>query len=326
MKTMRTNNIQRWGYLGKGSIMPIGGAARDACYDAIFEVIAGPVPKASERDERPKKVNALIIPFASVECDAGSREKRKFTDRGVPESQVTWLQPGEKLAIGPHVNLVFLSGGDQNQLMAKLDQAARKELRDWLYAGGLIAGTSAGCAVMSWVMIGGWNDEDAPMDVTDCLVMYGLGLGFLRAFCDMHFGERNRYARVTTGIGQFHESQDLGFGFDENTCALISADGILTVYGEGSVHVFDGANVVSDLRNLDAEKFLQSQTGLTRREVAFPGSLSSSDRLTDGQVPDDYAACSDRQTVRNVSGIIYHALSAGAKFNLATRKVTLPRR
>ena len=63
------------------------------------------------------------------------------------------------------------------------------------------------------------------------------------AIIDQHFTQRNRFGRLTALIAA--NPAQLGVGIDEDTAALFTADGLLTVKGRGVVTIFDGSEVVT---------------------------------------------------------------------------------
>ncbi|HEV7809135.1 MAG TPA: cyanophycinase, partial [Candidatus Limnocylindrales bacterium] len=109
--------------------------------------------------------------------------------------------------------------------------------RKLLDRGGLIAGTSAGAAVMSETMLVEGESDDTP-DVAQ-IVQMAPGLGFLgSAIVDMHFAERGRLGRLLGAIAQ--NPRMLGIGIDEDTAMIVHGD-CLEVMGSGGVYILDGS-------------------------------------------------------------------------------------
>lgn len=133
---------------------------------------------------------------------------------------------------------VFFTGGDQlrlTSLMAGTDFCER--IRERLYGDELIvAGTSAGAAAMSSVMIiGGTNEGTVRRDD----VQLAPGLGYWRdVVVDTHFSQRGRVSRLMTLFAQ--NPQVLGIGIDENTAIDCTPGDRFTVLGAGVVTVFNG--------------------------------------------------------------------------------------
>ena len=135
---------------------------------------------------------------------------------------------------------VFFTGGDQARIVDTLkDTEIDKLLHQRFAAEGLvIAGTSAGAAMMPDRMIVGGDGETNPRVDT---VEMGPGMGFLsNVAIDQHFAQRGRIGRLLSAMAQ--QSIDLGFGIDENTAVIVSGN-IVKVVGEGAVTVVDMANL-----------------------------------------------------------------------------------
>ncbi|WP_406697526.1 cyanophycinase [Singulisphaera sp. Ch08] len=106
---------------------------------------------------------------------------------------------------------VWLTGGDQVFLTdAYLGTAVQEQLKAILARGGVVAGTSAGAAVMSGVMIaGGLNKADV-----------SVGFDFIKgAVIDQHFLKRNRMERLI-GVLSMHPNL-VGLGIDEETALVV---------------------------------------------------------------------------------------------------------
>jgi cyanophycinase len=144
----------------------------------------------------------------------------------------------ENLAAVERATAVFFTGGDQLRLTALMAGTEFCEsIRGRLYGDGLVvAGTSAGAAAMSSVMvIGGKSEGTVRREDVDLAP----GLGYWRdTVVDTHFNQRGRVSRLLTIFA--HNPQVLGIGIDENTAIdLVPGDGF-TVIGEGAVMVFNG--------------------------------------------------------------------------------------
>lgn len=133
---------------------------------------------------------------------------------------------------------VFFTGGDQLRLTALIAGTEFCEnIRARLYGDGLVvAGTSAGAAAMSSVMIIGGTDEGT---VRRQDVSLAPGLGYWRdTVVDTHFNQRGRVSRLLTIFA--HNPNVLGIGIDENTAIDLVPGDRFTVLGEGVVMVFNG--------------------------------------------------------------------------------------
>jgi len=133
---------------------------------------------------------------------------------------------------------VFFTGGDQLKLVALIAGTHFAEgMRDRLFRDGLIvAGTSAGAAAMSSVMLIGGSNEGS---VRRADVSLAPGLGLWRdTVVDTHFNQRGRVSRLMTVFA--HNPQILGIGIDENTAVEVELGVRFTVLGEAAVMVFNG--------------------------------------------------------------------------------------
>ncbi len=134
---------------------------------------------------------------------------------------------------------VFFTGGDQARIIDTLKDTEIDDLLHQRFAaeGLVIAGTSAGAAMMPDMMIVEGDSETNPrVDMTDM----GPGMGFLPGISiDQHFAQRGRIGRLLSAMIQ--QSTDLGLGIDENTAAIVS-NHIVKVVGEGAITVLDMAN------------------------------------------------------------------------------------
>jgi len=133
---------------------------------------------------------------------------------------------------------VFFTGGDQLKLVALIAGTHFAEgMRDRLFHDGLIvAGTSAGAAAMSSVMLIGGSNEGS---VRRADVSLAPGLGLWRdTVVDTHFNQRGRVSRLMTVFA--HNPQILGIGIDENTSVEVELGVRFTVVGEAAVMVFNG--------------------------------------------------------------------------------------
>jgi cyanophycinase len=170
----------------------------------------------------------------------------------------------------------FFTGGDQARITGALRRAdgSNTAVLDALWAlyrrGGVIAGTSAGAAIMSGTMF-----YDPPLDVMPVLkngVVDGKdvapGLGFIGTdvFVDQHLLARGRFGRMLPAM--LAKGYTLGLGIDENTAAVVGPARDVTVIG------YRGA-LVLDLLDASTDK---SKPGfnLTNARISY---LDSGDRF-----------------------------------------------
>lgn len=189
-----------------------------------------------------------IIPSASREpAIVGDRYYQLFTAMGALRVQVLDIRYRNECEEERWIEVlndcsgVFITGGDQLRLRDLIggtrllqvlkEKLARSEL--------VLAGTSAGAAIMGEQMIAGGSSGESPnqslVDLTD-------GLGFIpEMLVDQHFHNRNRMARLLSAIAA-HPNR-LGVGIDEDTCIAIAEDGVFHVLGKGTITVIDPGNL-----------------------------------------------------------------------------------
>ena len=191
-----------------------GGDVSAAVRDRFFELAGG------------KNAKLLVIPTADPETPDDDGRLQTWRNRQ-PESvallhaaareqaEVEAFCEPLKRATG-----VWISGGKQSVLAATyLRTPVERELSALLKRGGVIAGTSAGAAIQSKVMIVRGEIREG-FDLVP------------HAVVDQHFVARNRQERLWQVLTA--HPQRFGVGVDENTAAIIRGDR-LTVLGESTV-------------------------------------------------------------------------------------------
>lgn len=134
---------------------------------------------------------------------------------------------------------VFFTGGDQARITSILkDTEIDKLLHKKLSEGLVIAGTSAGAAMMPDMMIVEGESETNPRVE---IVKMEPGMNFLPGIViDQHFAQRGRIGRLLAAVVQ--QPATLAFGIDENTALVVKGDEA-EVVGEGAVTVIDVADI-----------------------------------------------------------------------------------
>ncbi|MGC9374955.1 MAG: cyanophycinase [Bacteroidales bacterium] len=147
----------------------------------------------------------------------------------------------EKIDSLKNASLIYISGGDQNRFMKIVNKTPIFEAIHNAYKNGaLIAGTSAGAAVMSAKMITG-NEFKHPeytgnfrtIEANNIEIENGLGL-IENAIIDQHFVWRMRMNRLITAC--LENPEETGIGIDESTAILVE-NNKATVYGKSQVIV-----------------------------------------------------------------------------------------
>ncbi len=185
-----------------------------------------------------------IVPCASQEPSiVGGRYHKIFTELGALRVQVLDIRSPRECDEGHWLELlesctgIFLSGGDQVRLFDFLHGSQfMATIMKRLHLGSLVvAGTSAGAAVIGEKMISGGSSGESPnRSLVD--LMDGLGI-IPELLVDQHFHNRNRMARLLSAIAAHPDK--LGIGIDEDTCAAFRGDGTFEVIGKGAVTVID---------------------------------------------------------------------------------------
>jgi cyanophycinase len=189
---------------------------------------------------------------------------------------------------------VFFTGGDQARITSSLRRAdgSNTAVLDALWAmyrrGGVIAGTSAGAAIMSSTMF-----FDPPLEVLPMLkngvndgkdVAPGLGFVGKDVFIDQHFLIRGRFARMLPAM--LAKGYTLGLGIDENTAVVVGPSRDATVIG------YRGA-LVLDLAGATVDK-AQPNFNLSNARISY---LDSGDRFN--LVNRAYSPGPDKEPLKN---------------------------
>jgi cyanophycinase len=136
---------------------------------------------------------------------------------------------------------VFFTGGDQMKITSQIgDTPVFRRVQQIYEEGGVIAGTSAGAAVMSETMLVEGGDEDSHRIGGSLRMAPGLGL-IGGVIIDQHFMERGRVGRLIGAVAQ--NPKNLGIGIDEETSIVVERGNDFYVLGSGAVYVFDGSEV-----------------------------------------------------------------------------------
>ena len=146
-----------------------------------------------------------------------------------------------KVRVLDDAQAVFFTGGDQVKITSQIgDSLIFRRIQEIYDNGGLIAGTSAGAAVMSETMLVEGGDEES--HVIGGAVRMAPGLGFIEGvIIDQHFMERGRFGRLIGAVAQ--NPKNLGIGIDEQTAIVVERGNGFYVLGSGAVYVADGTEV-----------------------------------------------------------------------------------
>lgn len=136
---------------------------------------------------------------------------------------------------------VFFSGGEQAKLSAILGGTQLLSILKERYEKEpfVIAGTSAGAAAMSGVMMNGGSEEKAYLKGE---VELSVGFGFINdVIIDTHFDARGRFARLAQAVAT--QPGIIGLGLGEDTGIIVEEGRKLNVVGSSCVTVFDGSQI-----------------------------------------------------------------------------------
>lgn len=138
-------------------------------------------------------------------------------------------------------SLIYITGGNQNNFLRRVPQASQNAIMEAYKRGATIAGTSAGAALMSEVMITGDQNFEPEYEPTFSWLRYGngiyqSGLGLLDSIIiDQHFVARSRYNRLISALAD--TDYPYAIGIEESTALVVSPE-TFSVVGEGQVMVF----------------------------------------------------------------------------------------
>jgi cyanophycinase len=239
----------------KGSLVIIGGNLRPSngpVWERIIQLAGGKGARiavfasASGTPERSGKslverlnsygAKAFFVPVA-VKL-SGSNYQIAADDRGLAEAV-------------RNANGAFFAGGDQSRITRALRREDGSNTRvldalwDMYRRGGVIAGSSAGAAIMSSTMFGKPRTVLATLklgveegeEITD-------GLGFVGddVFIDQHLLVRGRFARMLPAM--LKKGYKLGLGIDEDTAMVVLPNRDVEVIGYKGALVLDLSNAI----------------------------------------------------------------------------------
>ncbi|MEQ8927549.1 MAG: cyanophycinase [Fulvivirga sp.] len=210
----------------------------------------------------------IILPMSSSEPDSAIYySKLQFTEAGITNITGMNIKKGElptraQIDSLSNASLIYISGGDQNKFMDIIAGTdIRKAIKTAYTNGSVIAGTSAGAAVMSEVIITG--DERNYPDYDNTLrsiegnnIITAEGLGLLTtAIVDQHFIKRARYNRLFSVCIEY--PQLMGLGIDESTAIIVKGDSAEVIGLSQVIRVINKDNELHKNNHLLGAKNLQ---------------------------------------------------------------------
>ncbi len=207
-----------------GPLVIVGGGGTPVAVRQHFVKLAGG-----------KAARIAVLPQASSRADRGQSSMKMFSEFGAKVFIVELKNPKiarERLSVA---TAIWFSGGSQAALYKALEKAGLvKYIRDRHAQGLPIAGTSAGAAVMSAVMIPAMPEKPG-LRAGNTPTTPGLGLA-PGLIIDQHFIARRRMNRLLSAV--LDHPNHLGVGIGEATVIIVRGKRF-TVMGQNSVIVID---------------------------------------------------------------------------------------
>jgi len=192
--------------------------------------------------------NIVVLATASEVPETGDRYADLFLALRAENVEVLKLETREEAIEGgreahdllEYATGLFITGGSQLKLSSALGGTEiAATIRRRHAAGMVVAGTSAGAALLSEHMIALGESGSTPRRR---LVHMAKGLGLAPdLIIDQHFRRRDRLGRLLTALS--YNPSPLGVGIDEDTAAIISGDGEISVLGAAAVMVVDASGL-----------------------------------------------------------------------------------
>lgn len=183
-----------------------------------------------------------------------------FRDAGAAEVAQFWVNStnadDEKIAETIRAaHIVWMRGGSQTRYVQFWNGTPiESAIRAVFDRGGVIGGTSAGCAVLGEFIYDAADGSCPPMDALrdPYAGTISFTTDFLRltpgVIFDSHFAERARFTRLAVFLGRIHADHDrrvVGIGLDARTALCLSPDGRARVLGTGAATIM---RMTSDTR------------------------------------------------------------------------------
>ena len=225
-----------------GYLLAIGGGLDDD-NKPVYELFVKRAREAAEANGMPLRI--VIATAASGDQEANIIGKTQAISAYAPEAEIGAIRREtpmeETIALIDGCSAMFFTGGDQKRITARYrpgppsdqDGPEMAAMRRLLARGGVIAGTSAGDAMMGEVMFFTGRsaealgirstrtqraDDDDPDEQRRELPLgpqIGPGMGLLPwAMTDSHFFERDRFGRLVAALEQSGTRLGIGVGED----------------------------------------------------------------------------------------------------------------
>src|SRR5512147_1417882 len=167
------------------------------------------------------KAIVVVLPQASELPETGPDAVEVWKKAGA--AKATALDVADRagaIAAIKEATLIWFPGGDQTRFMKAVDGTGIPEaIRARYEQGATVAGTSAGAAVMSTVMITGDDMDLQAITARKTDTKPGLGL-WPQVIVDQHFLKRQRHNRLLSGV--LDHPDLVGVGIDESTAVVVT--------------------------------------------------------------------------------------------------------
>ena len=239
----------------QGISVSIGGALRDdnhVVWSRLVALAGGPGARfvvLATASEDPDRSAAAIV--AQLQRHGAVAEHVRVAPRIEGIDLQAAVRDPQWIAKVRAARGVFFSGGAQARIVDTLLPAGQPTplftaLRELFDQGGVVAGTSAGAAVMTQVMFREAMDVLAVMKGT-AGVVHGAGLGFVKSgvMIDQHFLKRGRIGRLLPLL--VAQGIPLGLGVEEDSAAIVRGDEVEVIGAKGAL-LIDLSQASSDVR------------------------------------------------------------------------------
>jgi cyanophycinase len=224
----------------------------------------------------------IILPMASSEPDSSAIDQiKEFKENGINNITYFNFKKGEKVLQSridsiANAGMIYITGGDQSVFMdVVLNTPIYKAIHEAYIKGTVIAGSSAGAAVMSKKMITGNQLKYPKAERYGTIVIKNIevkeGLGLLdMAIIDQHFIKRARLNRLVSVC--IENPKELCIGIDESTAILVIGDsakvcGISQVLVLDALHAqLSAADTLLKAKNINMNIFSNGDSFSLKRE------------------------------------------------------------
>lgn len=235
----------------EGSLLIIGGGSRpDVMLDRII---------AETELENPENY-AIVLTMSGFDPDtSGYYGERQFREKAIENTRFYDFERRHEFSESAsdsleNASLIYITGGSQSRFMEAVESVPEiaGSIENAYMNGAMIAGTSAGAAIMSRVMITG--DQTNYPDYTSTFyhlekdnMVTDEGLGLIEGvIVDQHFVERARNNRLLTAVMEYPDH--VGIGISESTAILVKRNQA-EVVGNSQVLVYQNRSGEAKVEN-----------------------------------------------------------------------------